>query len=66
MSDPGMTPEELIARRDALGLTAEELATRLGVSRVTVWRWEQGKRAIPSMLDLALQTLEREKRRTAQ
>lgn len=40
-----MQPLELRARREALGLSQEELAERLGVKQVTVSRWESGKRA---------------------
>ena len=32
--------------REAKGLTATELATRLGVQRNTIWRWENRKRRI--------------------
>jgi transcriptional regulator with XRE-family HTH domain len=34
---------ELTAYRKRENLTRAELATRLRVSRVTVWRWEEGK-----------------------
>ena len=36
--------------RDALGITQAELAHRLGVSHVTVNRWERGKIKKPSPL----------------
>jgi transcriptional regulator with XRE-family HTH domain len=39
-------PRELTRIREALGLTREQLAEALGVTRVTVWRWEAGERAI--------------------
>lgn len=57
-----MTADELIARREALGLSRGELANRLGLPHVTIWRWETGERQIQmaGVLDLALQTLERE------
>ena len=54
-----MTRTEVAARREALGLTQAELAAELGVHVLTVSRWERGIRAIPEMLDLALEALER-------
>lgn len=40
-----MTTKHPIARyREARGLTVGDLATRIGVSRTTVWRWENEKR----------------------
>lgn len=54
-----MTPEQLVAFREALDLTQQELADRLRVDRVTVARWETGARAIPPFLDLALETVKR-------
>ncbi len=54
-----MTPPELRARRAALGLSLTKLGARLGVYRQTVHRWEAGTRAIPALLDGALQTIER-------
>ena len=53
-----MTPNELLSRRRALGLSQAELATRLGVATNTVARWERGERAIPPYLQLALQVIE--------
>jgi len=41
-----------------LSLTQESLAKALGVSRVSVARWETGVRAIPSFLPLTLEALE--------
>ena len=49
-----MTPDELSLWRAAHKLTLDELAAQLGVSRMTVWKWERGRHAIPRMLDLAL------------
>lgn len=37
-----MTPDEIIERRDRLGLTQAELAAALGVHRDTVGGWETG------------------------
>lgn len=40
--------ENISERRRAVGLTQEEVATRLGVSRQTVGKWESG-RATPEL-----------------
>jgi transcriptional regulator with XRE-family HTH domain len=60
-----MTPEELKTWRMDKGFTQQELAEGLGVSNVSVCRWETGVRAIPSFLPLALETLERRKKEEA-
>ena len=44
-----MTGEELKALRVKLKLTQEELGQRLGVTRVTVARWEIGLRKVPEL-----------------
>lgn len=54
-----MTPQELIAFRERLEMTQQQLADKLGVDRVTIARWETGTRAIPVYLGLALETVER-------
>lgn len=54
-----MEADELRARRDALGMSRDELARELCVTAVTVWRWEKGERKIPPFLPLALETIER-------
>lgn len=55
-------PEELRKRRQKMGLTQGELATRLGVHRITVTRWETGASPIerPAMLRVMLQHLDDE------
>ena len=55
-----MTPAELAERRRALGLSQTDLAHRLGVSRVTLNRWERGttKQQPPRWLDAALWAIE--------
>jgi transcriptional regulator with XRE-family HTH domain len=58
-----MKGAELRKRREALGLTQQRLADRLGVARNTIARWERQERAIPTYLDLALKSIEREKPR---
>ena len=42
-----MTGAELRTIRTRLRLTQEELGTRLGVRKNTVWRWETEMRHIP-------------------
>ena len=36
----GMDITQLTERRERLGLSRRELAIRVGVSHVTIWRWE--------------------------
>jgi DNA-binding transcriptional regulator YiaG len=42
-----MTPTELKAAREALGLSGARLAKALEVYERTVWRWEAGTAPIP-------------------
>jgi transcriptional regulator with XRE-family HTH domain len=58
-----MTPAEIRATREALGLTLAQLAHALGVDTATVWRWEHGKHPSPPMLRLALDALEHKEER---
>lgn len=66
-----MTPAEIRARREALGLTQQQLADRLGVHRVAVARWEStagnrdSRREPPAYLALALAQLEAQRNETA-
>lgn len=55
-----MISEELKQRREALGLTQEQLSEILGVDIVTISRWERGTRSIPPHLPLALEAIERQ------
>lgn len=59
---PPMSGPELKARREALNLDQAQLAERLGVHKRTVSKWERGVHAIPEMVTLAFQVLERPKR----
>jgi transcriptional regulator with XRE-family HTH domain len=54
-----MDGEELRRRRDALGMSQEQLADALGVYQTTITRWETGGREIrhPRILALALDAL---------
>jgi DNA-binding XRE family transcriptional regulator len=56
----GMDTDELRRRRKALGMTQEQLAHVLGVSRQSVFMWESGRTTIPALLELALRCLEYE------
>ena len=53
-----MSGKELTAWIEASGYSRKELADLLGVSHVTLSRWEHGARRIPSLLRLALIGLE--------
>src|SRR6266542_2093756 len=55
-----MKGKDLKKRRQKLELTQEQLAQELSVDRNTIARWERDERAIPTYLDLALKTVERE------
>jgi DNA-binding transcriptional regulator YiaG len=46
--EAGVTGDELRHLRDRLGLTQALLAERLGVHRITLVRWEQGRARIPA------------------
>jgi transcriptional regulator with XRE-family HTH domain len=49
-----VTPEELTARREQLGLTQAGLARMLGVPPLTVWKWEHANQAVPPLMEMAL------------
>ena len=57
-----MTPDELKRIRKRLRLTQAELAKELGVTRVSVARWEVGIYAVPEMAARLLEHLVRERR----
>jgi transcriptional regulator with XRE-family HTH domain len=61
-----LTPDELRARRNALGLSQQKLAEALGVTQHTISRWEEGKMKITAprsvWLDLEMKRVERESR----
>jgi len=60
-----MKPEELRRRREALGLTQEQLARELDVTTMSVSRWERGVHPIPLYIGLALEALEGRRRKEA-
>ena len=45
-----MTAAQLCAARKGLGMSQKQLAEALGVSRVSVARWESGARELPAWL----------------
>ena len=53
-----MTAQELVEWRKKNGYSQIALGKVLGVSNITVFRWEKEMRAIPSFLHLALKYLE--------
>lgn len=50
-------------KRKRLGLTQEELATRLGKKRLSVIRYEKDGMVIPKAIELALKAIEAEERK---
>lgn len=55
-----MIAAELVEWRTARGKSQEQLALALGVSRVTIARWETGQRRLPgALLILALLVLDK-------
>jgi len=52
-----MTPAELRAWREHAGLDQGRLAQRLGVTRLSVSRWEHGHRRVPRHLEVLLEHL---------
>ncbi len=56
-----MTPQNLKDFRAKLGLTQQQLATILDVSKRTIIRWETEGR-IPYTIELAIKTLEGQNR----
>jgi transcriptional regulator with XRE-family HTH domain len=49
----------LKTKREALGFTQVQLAAILGVQPNTVARWENGVLAVPKVVVLAMETIER-------
>lgn len=55
-----MTPHQLKQIRMKLGLTPSQLAKELCCSRVTVWRYENGKRSIPALVQKVMEEMKNE------
>lgn len=63
MSKPNNESSELVKdARERLNLTQEDLAREIGVTRHTVWRWENGW-TMPLRSQLALKQVLRTKRK---
>lgn len=52
-----MTPAQFKALRKKLAMTQTELAKALGVTQVTIARWETGRRKIAKTVQLAVEHL---------
>lgn len=52
-----LTPEEIRFHRERVGLTPEELAEHLGVTALTLSRWEKGDLIQPRSLDRFLRAI---------
>jgi transcriptional regulator with XRE-family HTH domain len=57
--------ETLKRIRRGLDLSQARLASKLGVARLTVWRWENGQVPIPTLAARLLYRLDTERRRRA-
>ena len=50
-------------KRERLGLTQEELAKRLDIARMTIYRYESGEKPIPKVVEMALQLIESQEKK---
>lgn len=55
-----VTADELKRKRERLGMTQAELAKRLGITKITVLRYENGQTDIPRVVELAMKEIERD------
>jgi len=53
-----MTPDELKTKRQAIGLTQEQLAVAIGYTVRQINRYETGAAEIPKIAELAINSLE--------
>lgn len=58
-----MNGKELKEKRNDLSLTQEQLASELNVTSNTVARWERDEMKIPPFLHLAMETIERKRKK---
>ncbi len=59
-----MNGKELKEKRNNLALTQEQLANELNVTSNTVARWERDEMKIPPFLHLAIETIERNNKKS--
>lgn len=59
-----MNGKELKEKRSDLSLTQEQLANELNVTGNTVARWERDEMKIPPFLHLAIETIERNNKKS--
>jgi DNA-binding transcriptional regulator YiaG len=52
-----MTPKELTAARNSLGLSPTEMANAMGVTYDTYKNWQSGRRAMPAVADRCVELL---------
>lgn len=57
-----MTGEEFKQARERMRLTQTEIASRLGVTETTIYRWESDKAPISKAIELALKQIRTELR----
>ena len=50
-------------KRKGLGLTQEQLAKRLDITRMTIIRYESGESPIPKSIEMAMKLIEAEERK---
>lgn len=62
-SEAAITPGFLVSLREALGLTQEEFGRKLGVSKMTVSRWERGRMQPGGSATHAVRKLQRQAQR---
>ena len=55
-----MTPADLTAWRNRLGLSQSGAAARLNTPVDTYQNWEQGRRRIPGVVEVAMQAVSKE------
>ena len=50
-------PKQIVALRKRLGLNQVDFASKLGVDRSTVWRWETDRVEIPWAVQIVLRQM---------
>jgi DNA-binding transcriptional regulator YiaG len=57
-----LTPGFIVSLREAMGLTQEQFGQRLGVSKITVSRWECGRMRPSQSMETAIRKLQKQAR----